>query len=102
MEDKLGPNYVSKLAKITFMDQSSEHEVITEKRTYFPSGQPTTAAGISSNIVRDLYISLGDNLQTDIWSFKVQIKPFIRWIWVGSIMIALGTLIAGIKQIRRS
>ena len=102
MEDKLGPNYVSKLAKITFMDQSSDHEVITEKRTYFPSGQPTTEVGISSNVVRDLYISLGDNLQTDIWSFKVQIKPFIRWIWFGSIMIALGTLIAGIKQIRRS
>ena len=44
---------------------------------------------------------MGDNLDENIWSFKVQIKPFIRWIWLGALLIAIGSFLAGIKQIRR-
>ena len=48
--------------------------MITEKRTYFPSGSATTEAGIETEVFKDLYVSMGDNLEADIWSFKVQVK----------------------------
>ena len=101
IEDSLGPNYFSKKAVISFDDGEDVSNLITEKRTYSPSGQLTTEAGIETEIFKDLYISMGDNLEDDIWSFKIQIKPFIRWIWLGALLISLGSFLAGIKQIRR-
>ena len=101
VQDSLGPNYISKSAEIYFDDGETLSQLITEKRTYSPSGQLTTEAGIKSDLFKDLYISMGDNLDTNIWSFKIQIKPFIRWIWLGALMIAIGSFLAGSKQIRR-
>ena len=102
IEDSLGPNYFSKLAVVSFDNGRNSSNLITEKRTYSPSGQLTTEAGIKKELFKDLYISIGDNLETNIWSFKVQIKPFIRWIWLGAFMIAIGSFLAGIKQIKRT
>ena len=101
IEDDLGPNYFSKSAVVSFTDGTNTSELITEKRTYLPSGQLTTEAGIKTELFKDLYISMGDNLEANIWSFKVQIKPFIRWIWLGALMIAIGSFLAGLKQIRK-
>ena len=101
IEDNLGPNYFSKSAVVSFTDGTNTSELITEKRTYLPSRQLTTEAGIKTELFKDLYISMGDNLEANIWSFKVQIKPFIRWIWLGALMIAIGSFLAGLKQIRR-
>ena len=74
--------------------------IVTEKRTYLPSGQITTEAGIQADLFKDLYVSIGDNLQSNIWSFKVQIKPFIRWIWLGALLIAIGSFLAGVRQFK--
>ena len=101
IEDNLGPNYFSKSAIVSFTKGTNTSELITEKRTYLPSGQLTTEAGIKTELFKDLYISMGDNLEANIWSFKIQIKPFIRWIWLGALMIAIGSFLAGLKQIRR-
>ena len=102
IEDKVGPNFLSKSAIISFENGKNTSEVITEKRTYSPSGQLTTEAGIKAELFKDLYVSMGDNLETEIWSFKVQIKPFIRWIWLGALLIAIGSFFSGIRQIRRT
>ena len=102
IEDTLGPNYFSKSANIIFEDEKDISSVVTEKRTYTPSGQLTTEAGIVTEPFQDLYISMGDNLEADIWSFKVQIKPFIRWIWLGALLIAFGSMLAGFNRIQRS
>ena len=102
IEDTLGPNYFSKSANIIFEDEKDISSVVTEKRTYIPSGQLTTEAGIVTEPFQDLYISMGDNLEADIWSFKVQIKPFIRWIWLGALLIAFGSMLAGFNRIQRS
>tara|TARA_Y100001970_G_scaffold93540_1_gene117890 strand:+ start:664 stop:2568 length:1905 start_codon:yes stop_codon:yes gene_type:complete len=102
IEDKVGPNFLSKSAIITFENGKNTSEVITEKRTYSPSGQLTTEAGIKAELFKDLYVSMGDNLETEIWSFKVQIKPFIRWIWLGALLIAIGSFFSGVRQIRRT
>ena len=102
IEDKVGPNFLSKSAIISFENGKNTSEVITEKRTYSPSGQLTTEAGIKAELFKDLYVSMGDNLETEIWSFKVQIKPFIRWIWLGALLIAIGSFFSGVRQIRRT
>ena len=101
IDDLLGPNYTSKSAVVSFDDGAELSNIVTEKRTYLPSGQITTEAGIQADLFKDLYVSIGDNLQSNIWSFKVQIKPFIRWIWLGALLIAIGSFLAGVKQFNR-
>ena len=61
IQDVQGPNYISKTAEIQASDDKSLLNIKTEKRTYFPSGQVTTEAGIDTGLFKDFYVSLGDN-----------------------------------------
>ena len=101
VRDVKGPNYISKAAEIRVIDDNRSFELQTEKRTYFPSGQVTTEAGIETGIFGDFYVSMGDNFNGDSWSFKLQSKPFIRWIWFGALLITLGTFVSSINMVRR-
>tara|TARA_B100000131_G_scaffold96988_1_gene94149 strand:+ start:2508 stop:4406 length:1899 start_codon:yes stop_codon:yes gene_type:complete len=96
-----GPNYVSKVAEIRVQDNNESFNLQTEKRTYFPSGQVTTEAGIDPGIFGDFYVSMGDNYDGNSWSFKLQSKPFIRWIWLGALLITLGTFFSSMNIVRR-
>ena len=101
IQDVQGPNYISKTAEIQASDNKSLLNIKTEKRTYFPSGQVTTEAGIDTGLFKDFYVSLGDNFKEDSWSFRLQSKPFIRWIWLGALLITLGTFISGFNLMRK-
>ena len=101
IRDVNGPNFTSKTAEISISDNKRNFNLQSEKRTYFPSGQVTTEAGIDTGIFRDLYVSMGDNFKGDSWSFRLQSKPFIRWIWFGALLITLGTFISSINLLRR-
>ena len=101
IQDVQGPNYISKTAEIKASDDKSLLNIKTEKRTYFPSGQVTTEAGIDTGLFKDFYVSLGDNFKEDSWSFRLQSKPFIRWIWLGALLITLGTFISGFNLMRK-
>ncbi len=43
---------------------------------------------------RDIYVSLGESLGGGDWSLRLYYKPFVRWIWLGGILIAIGGLLA--------
>jgi cytochrome c-type biogenesis protein CcmF len=43
---------------------------------------------------RDLFIALGDPLGGGAWSVRIQYKPFIRFIWLGTLIMAFGGLLA--------
>jgi cytochrome c-type biogenesis protein CcmF len=55
---------------------------------------PTTEAAIAPGLTGDLYVSLGDPLENGAWLVKVQRKPFVDWIWMGCVIMALGGLLA--------
>jgi len=61
-----------------------------------------TEADIDASISRDLYVSLGEPLKGDAWAIRLHVKPFVRCIWLGGIMISLGGLLAVMdKRYRR-
>jgi len=101
ISNSMGSNYISKKANIRVSTNKGGFDLISEKRTYIPSGQVTTEAGIEAGIFRDFYVSIGDNLEGDSWSFKLQTKAFIRWIWLGALLITLGSFISSIKLLRK-
>ena len=45
------------------------------------------------------YISLGEALQPEAgdgsaWSVRLHVKPAIRWIWLGAILMAIGATLS--------
>jgi cytochrome c-type biogenesis protein CcmF len=53
-----------------------------------------TEAAIDSGITGDLYVSLGEPLDGGAWAVRVYHKPYIVWIWIGCLLMALGGLVA--------
>jgi len=51
-------------------------------------------AAIDPGLTRDLYVALGEPVGDGAWSVRVYYKPFVRWIWLGGILMALGGILA--------
>jgi cytochrome c-type biogenesis protein CcmF len=65
-----------------------------QKRSYRVQASVLTEAGIEPGIHRDLIVSMGDQIGQDKWSMRIQYKPMIRFIWLGTLVMALGGLLA--------
>ena len=61
-----------------------------EKRIYPVAQMPTTEAAIDYNLIRDVYVVIGDAQQNGGWAIRTYIKPFTNWIWIGCALMALG------------
>lgn len=90
-----GPNYTSDRATIRVFDGDRQIAVLhPEKRLYTVQQMPMTEAGIDAGFTRDLYVALGEPLGDGAWAVRVHIKPFVRWIWLGGLMMAFGGMLA--------
>ncbi len=90
-----GPNYKAIKGDIDVLKGDTVvRKLYPEKRTYNASGMVMTEAAIDAGIVRDLYIALGEPLDNGAWVVRVYHKPFIIWIWLGCILMALGGILA--------
>ena len=90
-----GPNY--KAMQGTFLltrNGKLEATMYPEKRSYFSSTMPMTEAAINAGLTRDIYVSLGEELDDKAWAVRVYYKPFVDWIWGGCVLMALGGLLA--------
>jgi cytochrome c-type biogenesis protein CcmF len=66
-----------------------------EKRIYLVQQNPMTEAAIQPGLARDLYVSLGDQVEgSNAWIVRIYIKPFVDWIWGGCLLMALGGVVA--------
>ncbi|MDD5297369.1 MAG: heme lyase CcmF/NrfE family subunit [Rhodocyclaceae bacterium] len=92
-----GPNYRASRGDLELTQGGQVLKVLQpEKREYFSSAMPMTEAAIDPGLTRDVYVSLGDPLEggDGAWSVRVYYKPFVDWIWIGTLMMALGGLLA--------
>ena len=90
-----GPNFTSDKATIRVLDGDKQIATLhPEKRLYTVQQMPMTEAGIDAGFTRDLYVALGEPLGDGAWAVRVHIKPFVRWIWLGALMMGLGGVLA--------
>jgi cytochrome c-type biogenesis protein CcmF len=96
VEQVAGPNYRAFRGTVNVESLSGDPitELHAEKRTYLVQRMPMTEAGIDAGFTRDLYLALGEPLDDGSWSLRLYHKPFIRWIWLGGLLMALGGLVA--------
>jgi len=94
-----GPNYLASRGTVKiFRDDRLVTVLHPEKREYASGGQVMTEAGIRPGVTRDLFVALGEPLGGGAWALRVQIKPFIRWVWLGSLLMALGAFVTAVDR----
>ena len=91
-----GPNFVADQGTVTVTrDDGVVSTLHPQKRQYTKSSQIQTESDIDPGFTRDLYVALGEPLgEGGAWSVRVYLKPFIRWIWLGALMMMLGGFVA--------
>ncbi|MDN5781983.1 MAG: heme lyase CcmF/NrfE family subunit, partial [Luteimonas sp.] len=107
VEETQGPNYVSDLGHVQVLrDGKPLARLNPEKRAYASGGQVMTEAGIHSSLFADVYVALGEplgaaddpNRASGDWGVRVHVKPFVRWIWLGAALMALGAFVTAIDR----
>jgi cytochrome c-type biogenesis protein CcmF len=90
-----GPNYTAArgAVSVTRGDRSIAR-LAPEKRVYLVQRSPMSEAAINPGISRDLYVSLGESVDGGAWTVRIHVKPFVRWIWFGCLMMAFGGVLA--------
>ena len=90
-----GPNFISDKGTVRVFDGEREVKVLyPEKRLYTVQQATMTEAGIDAGFTRDLFVALGEPLEQGAWAVRVHIKPFVRWIWLGGLLMAFGGFLA--------
>ena len=93
--DADGPNYDAARGMIELSRDGRALGTLTpEKRVYRAQGMPMTEAALDIGVFRDVYVSLGEQLPDGAWIVSLYYKPFISWIWMGCLLMALGGVFA--------
>ncbi|MCE9680373.1 heme lyase NrfEFG subunit NrfE [Shewanella sp. AS1] len=91
----VGPNYTAQQGQV---EVTKDGEFITllrpDRRQYNVRTMDMTEAGIDWGLFRDLYITMGDPLSRTEFAVRLNYKPFVRWLWFGSIFMMVGGFFA--------
>ena len=71
---------------------SNSFTLSPEKRKYFTRGQITTETAIYVTPLRDIYLTIGDQLEDGSWIVNIQINYLIRWIWISAVLMSFAGL----------
>lgn len=97
LSDQEGPNYVGKQGHFVIAKNDQiVANMFPEKRFFTQRETMMTETAIDPGLLRDVYIALGERFNDGTWSVRIYVKPFVRWLWLGGIMVALGAFIAGL------
>ena len=95
VQDVVGPNFTAVEGQVKVVkDSDFVAYLLPQKRTYTSRGQVMTEASIDPALSRDIYVAMGEPLSDGAWAMRLHIKPLIRWIWLGALMMALGGMLA--------
>lgn len=95
VERSQGPNYVATTGYVTLFQDGKEIAQLRPEKRFYPVAQmPTTEAAIDYNLLRDVYVVIGDEQDTGGWVIRTYVKPLTNWIWIGCALMALGGLLS--------
>ena len=94
-------NHDSIRATFSINSEGKSFFLSPEKRKYFARGQITSETAIKIMPFKDIYLTIGEQLDNGQWVVNVQLNYFIRFIWLSAAMMALSGLVI-IKNIIRA
>lgn len=98
------PNFDTEYALLdVYRNGKKLTQLAPERRFYIASQTPSTMVALRSTLVEDLYVIYeGKNPDTDKPIIKVFINPLVNWIWIGVLIVVLGTFLALVPNISRA
>ena len=101
-----GPNYLALQGNFFVYDKNKNiiAKLKPENRFYPIRNNFTTEASIHTNLLRDLYIVLGQGNLNDGWVVRIYYNPLVIWIWIGALTIFLGGIVSmnsNLKKLQR-
>jgi len=91
-----GPNWTARTARLSVQADPAgpARQMRPQIRFYPASQQSTTEAAIHSSVSGDDYAVLGEGSEERGYILRLYRKPLVGWIWFGSLLMALGGLLA--------
>jgi cytochrome c-type biogenesis protein CcmF len=96
-----GPNYTAEQARLTYM--SGPHQgahLYPERRFYEAERSQTTEAAITTDLTGHLYAVVGE-ASGDKRVLRIWYHPYVAFIWLGAVLMALGGSFALATRLRR-
>ena len=91
VDEVKGPNYLATRGHVQVLRGDKPLVLLhPEKREYASGGQVMSEVGIHRTVFGDVYVALGESLGGQARAVRIHIKPFVRWIWFGAGLMALG------------
>ncbi len=100
IEPVAGDNWTALEGRMTARYESSApREMAPQARTFWNPPQETTESALLTRWNGQLYAVLGDQADDGRWQVRLWWKPFVNWIWLGGLLIALGGILALIGRV---
>ncbi len=83
-------------ADLTVSSQGEQLGTISPARYLYRAGskQASTEVARYGTLASDLYVIVGMlNTRSGVASFRIHVNPWVSWVWIGALIIALGALV---------
>jgi cytochrome c-type biogenesis protein CcmF len=86
-----GPNYLADQGTLEVRRNDQLVTTLYPQKRQYTGQQMQSKSDIDPGLFRDLYVALGEPVGSDgAWAVRVYVKPFVRWIWLGGLLMMLG------------
>ena len=93
--ERRGPNFTAQYGSFNvYLDGELVTDLHPEKRQYPVGMSVMTEADIDAGLFRDIFVAIGERISDDAWAIRLQYKPLVRWLWLGSLVMAIGGFLA--------
>jgi cytochrome c-type biogenesis protein CcmF len=95
VDNVAGPNYQAEQGAFEVTRNGHLVTRLFSERRFFPvRQQQTIAAGIRTNLMSNLYVAIGEPDGSGAWAVRFYYHPFMPWVWIGALSMALGGLVS--------
>ena len=100
VEPVAGENWTALEGRMTARyGSAAPREIAPQARTFWSPPQETTESALLTRWNGQLYAVLGEEAEDGRWQVRLWWKPFVTWIWLGGLLIALGGVLALVGRV---
>jgi cytochrome c-type biogenesis protein CcmF len=102
VRESQGPNWQADEGVVTVTRNGQAIATLHPQKRTYSRGQVQTESDIDPGLFRDIYVALGEPMDaadvTGAWALRLYHKPFVRWIWLGGLLMMAGGFVAAMER----
>jgi len=97
-------NHFKVIGTFTVSDRKGPFTILTPAKKFYPQEQtPIAAVDYRLGFLEDLYLVLGEFARDGSHAtIKIQVNRMVSWLWIGGLLLTLGTVLAIVRERRRA